>query len=67
MDRHSMDVSLPMHHALFSTCDHSREMQQMGVLSLSSFDHVDAGDVDSHPRHISTQDIQPHGMDVAAS
>lgn len=60
-----MDVSLPMHHALFSTCDHSHEMQQMGVLSLACAAHVDGGD--SRPRHVSTQGIQLHSMDVVLS
>lgn len=64
MDRHSMDVSLPMHRAWLSKRDHNHESQQMGVLSLSSDDHVDVDDGDTRPRHISTQGIQPHGMDV---
>jgi hypothetical protein len=39
-------------------------MQQMGVLSLASYGHVDVDGGDIHPRHISTQGIQPHGMDA---
>lgn len=62
-----MDVSLPMHHAWLSTCDHNHEMQQIGVLSLVSCDHVGVDDGGTRPRHISIQDIQPHGMDVVVS
>ncbi len=64
MDRHSMDVSLPMHHAWLSKRDHNHEQTQMGVLSLACDDQVDVDDGGTHPRHISTQGIQPHGMDV---
>lgn len=62
-----MDVSLPMHLACLSTCDHSHEMQQMGVLSLACAGHVDVDGGDSRPRHRSTQGIQPQGMDVVVS
>lgn len=64
MDRHSMGVSLPMHRALLSKHDHNHEMQQMGVLSLVSYDCVcvDGGDI--RPRHIEVQGIQPQGMDA---
>lgn len=64
MDRHSMDVSLPMHHAWLSKRDHTHERQRMGVLSLASCGHVIVDDGGIHPRHRSTQGIQPHGMDV---
>lgn len=62
-----MDVSLPMHHALFSTCDHSHEMQQMGVLSLAYGGRAGVGGGDIRPRRRSIQDIQPQGMDVVVS
>lgn len=67
MDRHSMDVPSPMHHAWLSKRDHNHESRRMGALSLSSSDRVDVDDGGIHPRHISTQDIQPHGMDAVVS
>ena len=33
-------------------------------MSLACVDHVYVDGGDSRPRHISTQGIQPHGMDV---
>jgi len=62
-----MDVSLPMHPAWLSKRNHNHERQQMGVLSLASYDRVDVDDGGTRPRHISTQGIQPQGMDVVVS
>jgi len=67
MDRHSMDVSLPMHPAWLSKRDHNHDVQQMGVLSLACGGHGDVDDGGTRPRHISTQGIQPRGMDVVVS
>jgi len=39
----------------------------MGVVSRSYVAAVDEGDVDSHPRCISIQYIQPRNMGVAVS
>lgn len=65
MDRHNTDVTLPKHHAWLARLDHSHEPQRRDVVSLACADHVDMDGGDIHPRHISTQDIQPHGMDAA--
>ena len=39
----------------------------MVALSLACAGHVDLDGGDTRPRHISTQGIQPQGMDVVAS
>ncbi len=62
-----MDVSLPMHHACLSTCDHNHEMQQMGVLSLACGGYARVDDGGTRPRHRSIQGIQPQGMDAVVS
>lgn len=59
-----MDVSLPMYRACLSKRDHNHASQRMGVLSLACAAHVDVDGGDIHPRHKSTQGIQPHGMDA---
>jgi hypothetical protein len=62
-----MDVTLPKHHAWLSICDRNHELLLRDVASLACAGHVDEGDVDSHPRRISIQGIQPHSMDVVVS
>ena len=67
MDLHNKDGTSPTHCAWLATCDRSHEQQRMAAVLQDCADGVGEDDVDSHPRHISTQDILVYGMDVVAS
>lgn len=64
MDHNTTDVSLPKHLAWLSTCGHNHVAQQRDVVSLACGGPWSVDDGGIHPRHRSTQGIQPQGMDV---
>lgn len=67
MDQHTKDDFVSIRLLFYASQRHNHELQQMDAVSQTCADGVDEGDADSHPRHISAQDIQPHSMDVAVS